>query len=397
MPIKKNTKATTVKKAAVKKVKKEAPAEVKEHIVEEKLNQIMENATVTADQTVSKKKAAGFPWWGLVSLLLVLIFGCILLYEKNDDFRNNSNKLLNSTGLVKLPAGEKVEEAAKDPFLMKLTIVYNKDNQQMKTSIEGYLKNIESNLENTKVSATWLDRNDALAKTLIAKLDAKYLPIFTTDETIKNHPQYSKFFQAISLKNGEYQFQSEGMEYMSFPTPGEARYLGANPDKAKVVMIEYASFSCGYCKAMYPILQKVLKQYGKQVSLVVKHYNRGGIDILLGQAVECAADQGKLDPMMTSMYAKESDFISAMQNQEDPEKAVYDEITKAAKDAGTNSDKVLACIKAGTYADRISKDTAEGQEFGIMGTPSFFINKNFVGGAMEESGFINLIETELNK
>ncbi len=399
MPIKKTTKAAAVKKPAVKKLKKQVSKENKEHIVEEKLNQVMETAPApeSTAQPQKGKVKRGFPWWGLFSLLLVLVFGTILLYEKNVDFKQNFNKLLNTTGLFKLATEGGTEQAATEPFLMKLTIVYNKEDQLMKQSIETYLQNIESNLKNTKVSATWIDKNDERGKTLINKLGSKYLPIFTTEAGIKKHPQYALFAPAILEKNGELQFQSEGMEYLTTPVPGESRYLGAKPDQARVVMIEYASFSCGYCKAMHPILQKIIKQYGSQVSLVIKHYNRGGIDILLGQALECAADQGRLEPMLSSLYAKEADFFSAMQNQEDPEKLVYDELAKAAKDAGANSDKVLACIKAGTYAERIGKDTAEGQDFGIMGTPSFFVNQKFVGGAMEEANFIKLVESEINK
>jgi protein-disulfide isomerase len=401
MTIKKTGK--TEKKTTKPRSKAMPKSEPKPHIVEEKLNEALQENVEMPQNTVPafSPDKRSFPWWGVLSLILILVFGTIMLYENHQGFRQNLNNMINATGLVKIGNAGTTSEtgtvAKQDPFQMKMTIIYNQEDQVMKQSIEKYLTNIETNLQNTKVSATWLDKNDPKAKELISKLNSKYLPVFVTDESITKHPQYSAFSQAVIQKNGEYQFQSEGMEYLEIPKVGGARYLGAKPDKAKVVVMEYASFSCGYCKAMYPILQKMIKQYGDKVSLVIKHYNRGGIDVILAQSVECAADQGKLDSMMAKLYDKEGDFYNAMQNQEDPEKAVYEQLKDAAKQAGANSDKVLECVKSGKYADLISKDTNEGLAYGIFGTPSLFINQKFLGGAVEEPAFFKLIETELNK
>jgi len=388
------TKTSPLKKTAKPKIQ---PTVVKPHIVEEKIGDMMGRPVhEPAAPSQKKKSLSRFPWWGLLSLLLIVVFIGFLLYNNSQYFKYNTNRLLNTTGLFHLDTGDKAVEPQKEPFVMKLTIIYNKDNADMKTSIDKYLKNIETNLQNTKVSAVWLDKNDPQAKALITKLDAKYLPIFMVDENIKQHPQYALFSNAVLSKNGLYEFAAEGMEYMQKPEIGNARYLGAKPDKAKVVIMEFASFSCGYCKAMFPIIQSALKKYGQDISLVVKHFNRGGIDIVLGQAVECAADQGKLEPMMANMYLKEADFYSAMQKT-DPETAVYDQIGVAAKAAGANSDKVVSCVKSGKYADVITKDTNEGIDFGISGTPSFFFNDKFVGGALDATQFNQTIDEQLKK
>lgn len=386
----KTVKSSALRKTTPRKTKTETP---KEHLVEKKLESVMENHQEHAGG--HRKKKSSFPWWGLLSLLLVLVFGTILLYEYNRDFKNNFNKLISSTGLFKMEEQQAV--AVKEPFMMKMNIVYNKDDARMKQTIDQYLQNIERNLENTKVSATWLDKNDAKAQELINKLDSKFLPIFTTDSTIQKHPQYSLFAPAITVNSGEYQFQSEGMEYLKTPEVGDARVLGAAPEKAKVKIIEYNSMSCGYCKAMHPILQNIIKKYGDRVSLITKNYDRGGIDSVLGQAVECAADQGRFDQMLTAMFNHQADIFTAMQSPEKAEDAVYEQLKSAAKEAGANGDTMLACVKSGKYADKVSKHTAEGQEFGVIGTPGFFINNRFIGGAMEEGAFTALIEEALNK
>lgn len=384
------TKSSSLKKAAPRKAKV-AP---KEHIVEKKLGSIMDSASKSANSSKSKKKS-NFPWWGLASLLLVLVFGTILLLEYNRDFKNNFSRMMSYTGFGMMQGGQEAE--AKAPFMMKMHIVFNKDDQNMKSTIEKYLQNIEKNLTNTKVEAAWLDKNDAQGQALISKLGAKYLPIFVTDSSIQTHPKFSAFSGAVTTKNGEYVLNSEGMEYIEIPAVGDGRVLGVSPEKAKVRIIEYASMSCGYCKMMHPILQNIVKKYGRQVSLVTKNYDRGGVDTITAQAVECAADYGRFDQMLTAMYNRQAGIATAAQAEGKVEEGVYTEIKAAAKEAGVNGDRVLSCVKAGKYADRVAKQTAEAQEFGIVGTPSFFINSKFIGGAAEEAQFTKVVEEELNK
>lgn len=365
-----------------------------ENVVEKKLNEMVSHDTTEkAEETVTKKKST-FPWWSLVSLVLLLAFASIVLFEYNRDFRNNLISMVNSTGLVKL------DKAGEKPVVPKstinLTIVLNKSDANQTTSIDQYVKNVETNLPNTEVKTTLIDKNDPAGQDIIKKLEAKYIPIFTTDDSIKKHPMYSQFAQAITQKNGIMSFSSEGMEYLETPAPGDARVVG-NLAKAKVIITEYASLTCHYCQEMQSIIDNVLKKYPNDVAWVYKNYDRGGIDQLLNGAAECAADQNKLEAMVTNLYAQQSDIFEAMQAGDKAEAAVYEQIKKAAKAAGANADKVLACAKAGTYAEKIAKQTAEGQEYGVIGTPGFFINQFFLGGATSEENFMKIIENEINK
>ena len=377
-----------------KKVVKAKRTKKTENIVEKKLNEMVSDETAQKTEKPAPRKKASFPWWSLVSLVLLLAFVSIVLFEYNRDFRNNLISLVNSTGLVKLDkAGEKPVVAKST---INLTIVLNKSDANQTASIDQYVKNVETNLPNTEVKTTLIDKNDPAGQDIIKKLEAKYIPIFTTDESIKKHPMYAQFAQAITQKNGIMTFSSEGMEYLETPAIGDARVVG-NLAKAKVVITEYASLTCHYCQEMQPIIDNVLKKYPNDVAWVYKNYDRGGIDQLLNGAAECAADQNKLEAMVTNLYNQQSDIFEAMQSGDKAEAAVYEQIKKAAKAAGANSDKVLACAKAGTYAEKISRQTAEGQQYGVIGTPGFFINQFFLGGATSEENFMKIIENEINK
>ena len=49
------------------------------------------------------------------------------------------------------------------------------------------------------------------------------------------------------------------------------------------------------------------------------------------------------------------------------------------------------------HKDEVAKDKADGDDVGIQGTPSFFINGRFVGGAQPYPVFKTIIEEELKK
>ncbi len=382
------------KKPASKKTK----AVAKDHLIEAKLDESTGKTHVsTAQHVKNSRNRKAFSWWAVVSLLLAIALGAILLYEFNSDFRQNSNKLLGAIGMA--PPSDQTQDGAGTgkTFVMKLNIVYDKEHPIMKSSIEGYLKSLESNLENTKVEANWLDRNDGAAQQLIDKLDAKSLPIFTTDASITTHPQYPLFSGVIKQNNGEYQFESEGMEYLETPPVDGARFMGAEPEKAQLVIVEYVSFTCGYCKMMHPILEKVVDTYGSKVSWVIKHFDRGGIDSMISQAVECAADQGRLRPMIDSIYEKQGEIFTAMQSSENPESAVREQLAEIAVTAGADKANLSACLTANTYQQKVADNTAEGVSFGVLGTPALFVGNTFVGGATDEATFMSLVEQALNE
>ncbi len=391
---KKNVKKTTVKTSLKKKV---SPKKVsvsqdlkKEPIVKTTTRQV-ETKVDQQDENVGT-----FSWWALLSTILILVFVTILVYQNNVTFRQNVNKFVASTGLVSENNNTSNTVNNAPVFNMKMNIVYNKDDAYMEKTIKDYLVNIENNLGNTKVDANWVDKNSDEGKAIIEALNAKFLPIFTTDSSITKHPKYTQFAPAINVVGDIYHFQSEGMEYLVTPEVNDANHMGANPETAKVKIIEYMSLTCSYCKTMQPILEKAMDKYGKDVVWVVKHYDRGGIDSLLAQGAECAAEQNKFEEMMSDVFARQSEIGSAITSEETMKKDVIEQLKISAKNVKINTDKLASCVESGKYAQKVEDQTKEGLEFGIMGTPGFFINNRFIGGATDEETFMKIIEEQLN-
>jgi protein-disulfide isomerase len=346
-------------------------------------------------ETKNEKKVRKikFPIWGVVAVLLLLVFIAILLYEYIPDFKTNTNNLLNSTGIVKI-AGDKNAEKT-EPFNFPISVVYNSAETKQKTQIEDHFTKVEDSLGDTKINAVWLDKNSPEGKALIEKTKTKYLPMFVTDESILKHPKYADFSGAIEQLNGVYTIKSEGVDYLEIPKTDNGRVMGASLDQAKVVIIEYASFSCGYCAKMAVIVNEIVKGHAGQVSLVYKNLDRGGPDAVLAQAAECAGDQGKYQQMHDALFANQEELFTILKSTKDANADLKAFVATVAGKAKVNAKTLQTCIDSAKYQQLVVDQSTEARAFGVMGTPSFFINEMFVPGALEKEQFETIVKTNL--
>jgi len=66
-----------------------------------------------------------------------------------------------------------------------------------------------------------------------------------------------------------------------------------------------------------------------------------------------------------------------------------------AKGLGLDTNKFNKCLDDGTKADTVKAQTTEGADFGVSGTPSFFINGILVVGSQPQTEFEKVIDAEL--
>ncbi|GEM_PF-486431 len=66
-----------------------------------------------------------------------------------------------------------------------------------------------------------------------------------------------------------------------------------------------------------------------------------------------------------------------------------------AKKLGMNQNQFKQCLTSGKYKDKVNKDTALGSSLGVRGTPGFFINGVFLGGAYPFEQFKEIIDKQL--
>jgi protein-disulfide isomerase len=136
-----------------------------------------------------------------------------------------------------------------------------------------------------------------------------------------------------------------------------------NP-KAPVTIVMFSDFQCSACSATHPVVKEVMQQYGDKVRLVVRDYPLSNIHQNAQKAAEAAGAanaQGKFFEYIEILYKNQNALDNAS-------------LKKYASDLGLNRAKFDAELDKGVYAPEIEKDVADGESYGIHGTPTIFIN-----------------------
>jgi len=176
--------------------------------------------------------------------------------------------------------------------------------------------------------------------------------------------------------------EEEIIDALKLSPVGKDDYIRGEPN-APITLIEFSDFECPYSALYAETLEKVIKDYKGKVRLVFRHYP---LDFhqnaqKASEAVECAGEQGKFWEMHDRLFElnKEGNFS-------------VDNFKKAAKELGLQVSKFNDCLDLGKYTDKVKNNLAEGQEAGVQGTPTTFINGEAVVGALPYDQIKNIIE-----
>ncbi len=170
------------------------------------------------------------------------------------------------------------------------------------------------------------------------------------------------------------------------PTHGE-RTLGAAD--APVVMIEYASATCPHCAEFHvDVLPEIKKTYidtGK-VKLVFREYPLDQRALAVFMLTRCIPED---------KYFATVDLVFRRQKAWNGENAKA-ELLKITKMSGMSEAEFDACLKREDLAKAIFETgkTAR-EEFGVKGTPTFFVNGKLVDGHKDASAVTAAIEAAL--
>jgi len=156
------------------------------------------------------------------------------------------------------------------------------------------------------------------------------------------------------------------------------------PDGAKVTVVEFGDYQCPACANVHPTLKnELLPAYTNKIKFVFKNYpinsihKRANISAL---AAEAAGAQGKYWEMHDILYEKQNDWVNA----KDPK----DNFIQYARELGLDLAKFESDVNNATYQKNIDDDTKLGEKLKVEGTPSFYINGQYID--LSEGGFTNL-------
>lgn len=160
-----------------------------------------------------------------------------------------------------------------------------------------------------------------------------------------------------------------------------------------VTILEYGDFQCPACKAYYPLIQEIKKEYGDKIKFQFRHYPLTQIHpnaFIASRAAEAAGLQSKFFEMHDMLYEQQDSWSSGT----DPTAT----FVTFATQLGLNVDKFKTDMGSKSVADLINADLKAGQGAGVNSTPSFVINNKKVEKnpqTIEE--FKKLIDDEIAK
>ncbi len=171
------------------------------------------------------------------------------------------------------------------------------------------------------------------------------------------------------------------------PVPVNIDITGAHVqgDKnAKVAIVEFTDYQCPYCGQVvtnsYPQVNKDYIDTGKVKHIVFNFplFQIHPYAAKAAEAAECAYDQNKFWEMHDKLFANQTALT-------------VDDLKKYATELGLNTGSFSNCLESGKYTDKVKKEQAMGEKFGVRGTPDAFVgvvSGNTVKNAVEVSGAV---------
>lgn len=141
---------------------------------------------------------------------------------------------------------------------------------------------------------------------------------------------------------------------------------------APVKMIVYSDFQCPFCYDFSRSMKQVEENFKDQVVIAFRHYPLAGHEqaVPAGVAAECAAEQGKFWEMHDKLFAdNKAGRMGTEQYKQD------------ARDLGLDEAKFNQCLDSAKYENKITQQQNEGDQAGVTGTPTSFINGQIYVGA----------------
>ena len=159
------------------------------------------------------------------------------------------------------------------------------------------------------------------------------------------------------------------------------------PADAKVTIVIFSDFQCPYCSRSIATEEQIMKEYDGKVRMVFRNFPLSFHPMAekAAEAGACANDQGKFWEMHDKMFG-------------DQKKLMPDDLKATARTiAGLDGAKFDACLDGGSKKGLIDVDQKAGSDAGVEGTPAFFVNGQFINGAVPFSEFKSVIDRELGK
>jgi protein-disulfide isomerase len=132
---------------------------------------------------------------------------------------------------------------------------------------------------------------------------------------------------------------------------------------APVTVVVFSDLQCPSCGANHSMIEETVNSYGNQVRLVYRDFPLAMHENArkAAEAAAAAFAQGKYFEYAEVLFKNQKALDVAS-------------LKKYATEVGLNRVRFDAALDSGAYAAEVNHDIADGQQYGITGTPTIFVN-----------------------
>jgi protein-disulfide isomerase len=154
----------------------------------------------------------------------------------------------------------------------------------------------------------------------------------------------------------------------------------------KITLIEFSDFQCPFCSRAKNTLDQLLKLYKDDLQISFKQFPLPFHNNAMPASIaSVAADQqGKFWEMYDKLFANQQNLDAAS-------------LEKYAQEIGLDVAKFKAAIADPKTKALVEADMKQANNFGVQGTPSFFVNGRAFSGAYPLESFQMVLDEELKK
>lgn len=159
---------------------------------------------------------------------------------------------------------------------------------------------------------------------------------------------------------------------------GDLPDMALGSPTAKVVIVEYASMTCGHCASfhtkVFPELKAKYIDTGK-VRFILREFPLDNLAAAASMLARCAGGE-KTYPLVGVLFQKQEEWAFVRSNP-------VPKLFEIAKQAGFTQEAFDKCLTDQKLLDQVSAIRQRASDkFGVSSTPTFFINgKRLVGGS----------------
>lgn len=176
--------------------------------------------------------------------------------------------------------------------------------------------------------------------------------------------------------------------------PKEVRISGRpalGPSDAKIKLVAFSDFTCHFCEQASKNVDKLLKEYPKDIRLVFKHLpldekGPGGTASQYFVAI-AQQDEGKAWDFYRAMFDNREKLLA--------EGEPF--IKKTVSEMNLDGKKLQKDLKSKHVQEILKEDQEDAQKLGVEGTPYFLVNDLVVRGALPLELFKDAVEMAKNK